>query len=136
MSMWIALLVATTFSRTPPVLTWNDFFVAVSAGGMTYSDVAKHLVGHRVRLRGYSVNNPPIENGVLLTHFPYGDPHEVDETDIPYDAVAVMWRKGLDIPRIPSRPTVEGLLHLGNRDVGPVIVSITLEDATPVYSKP
>jgi hypothetical protein len=128
----LLVLLLTTFSRTPPALTWSDFFASVRAGGITYSDVAKHLDGHRVRLRGYSVGNPAIRDGVLLTHFPHEDPHEVEETDVPYDAVAVIWKKGVDIPRVPTRPTVEGVLRLGNRDVGPVIVSITLEDATPV----
>jgi hypothetical protein len=90
------------------------------------------LDGHRVRLRGYAVANPPIEGGILLARWEYTDPHEVDETDIPFDAVAVVWRKSINVPLVPRRPTVEGTPRLGNRDVGPVIVSITLEDATPV----
>ena len=48
-------------------------------------------------------------------------------------AVAVFWRRSLKLAAIPGRPTFEGVLRLGNRDVGPVIVAITLQDATPVY---
>ena len=131
----LILLAAMSRPAAPPTLTWNDFFASVSPTGVTYSDVAKKRENHSVRVRGYAVVTPPLEHGILLTRFPYNDPHEVEETDIPFDAVAVLWRKGIVIPRVPTRPTVEGVLHLGNRDVGPVIVSITLEDATPVYPK-
>lgn len=124
-----ALLLSVALST--PVIGWPQFFAKVSAQGLTYSQTLRHLEGHRVRLRGYSVAWPEIEHGVLLTSTPYGDPHEVEETDVPFDAVAVVWRSGLALPPTPRRPTVEGTLRLGNRNAGPVIVAITLEDAVP-----
>jgi len=63
----------------------------------------------------------------------YDDPHDVDDTDVPFDTVAVLWRKGITVPPVPSQPTVEGVLHLRNYDAGPVIVPLRLDDATPVY---
>src|SRR5262245_25485846 len=130
--MLTVLLVAAALRPPVAQLTWDDFFSAVQASGVTYSDRVRALDGHRVRVRGYAVLNPPLEHGVLLTRFGHQDPHGVEETDVPFDAVAVLWRSGLATGPVPRRPTVEGILRLGNRDVGPVIVSITLEDATPV----
>lgn len=124
-----ALLLATALSA--PVIQWPQFFSAVSTRGLTFSSTLRRLEGHRVRLRGYSVAWPEIDRGVLLTAMPYGDPHEVEETDVPFDAVAVVWRDGMALPPTPRRPTVEGTLRLGNRDVGPVIVAVTLDDAVP-----
>jgi len=44
----------------------------------------------------------------------------------------VRWRSGLEIPRVPHRPTVEGTLRLENAAVGPRRVALLLEDAVPV----
>jgi len=44
----------------------------------------------------------------------------------------VRWRSGLEIPRVPHRPTVEGTLRLENAAVGPQRVALLLEDAAPI----
>jgi hypothetical protein len=126
-------LLISLFLIVAPAITWADFFEKVTSSGLTYSAKLQELDGKRVCLRGYAILNPPIEHGILLSRMPYDDPHDVDETDVPFDAVAVLWKKGIAIPPIPSRPTVEGILHLGNYDAGPVIVPLRLDDAVPVY---
>jgi hypothetical protein len=65
-----------------------------------------------------------------LSKDPYSDPHDVDETDV--DVVGVVWRKGLPLPPVPGRPTVEGTLRPGNRELGEQMVAIPLENAVPV----
>jgi hypothetical protein len=114
------------------VITWTDLFAKVSPHGVEYSEKLKQLAGTRVILRGYSVTNPPVEGGILLTHFPYSESHEIEETDVPWDAVGVIWRKRLHLPPVPRRPTVEGTLRLGNRTHSGQTVLLTLEDAVPV----
>lgn len=124
-----------TSSPAPPTIEWSQFFASVSTQGLVYSDRLKALEGRRVRLRGYSVVRADLPGGLLLTHqrFVESDPHsDEDELDIPYDAVGVLWRSGLAIPPVPSRPTVEGTLRLGNQRVGAETVAITLHDAVPV----
>lgn len=119
-----------------PPIDWPQFFATVGATGVTYSDTLKSLEGKRVRIRGYSVNHPAPTGGVYLTRFGHSDPREVDEHDLPFDAVAVIWRKDLEIPPVPVRPTVEGTLRLGNRRFSAdEVVTVTLEDAIPVVTR-
>ncbi|HEV7763484.1 MAG TPA: hypothetical protein VGQ76_00645 [Thermoanaerobaculia bacterium] len=122
----IALLLA-------PVVSFEKFYASIRAEGLTFTDEMKSLDGKRVRLRGYAVDHPRIENGLFLTRFEHEDPHGVEEHDLPFDSVAVIWKKDIVLPPIPRRPTVEGVLRLGNRTFGESqVVTITLEDATPV----
>jgi hypothetical protein len=117
-----------------PVIQFETFYASIRAEGVKYSNEMKDLAGKRVRLRGYSVGHPRIDGGLLLTRFEHEDPHGVEEHDLPFDSVAVLWRKDLELPPIPRRPTVEGVLRLGNRRFGESqVVTVTLEDATPVY---
>ena len=77
----------------------------------------------------------PVPRGLLLTRAPFAesDPYEPDtELDLPYDTVGVVWRRGIALPPVPSRPTVEGTLRLGNRTLSGQVVTILLEDAVPV----
>ena len=113
------------------VITWPEFFAHATPHGLEYSAKLHQLAGTRVVLRGYSVAKPAIDGGILLTHFPYSEPHDLDETDVPYDAVAVIWRKGIALPPIPRRPTIEGTLRLGNRSHSGQMTAVTLEDAVP-----
>lgn len=115
----------------PPRIEWPMFFSRVTTAGVTYAPALKDLDGQRVVLRGFTVQNPRIDGGILMTAAPFEDPHEVAETDVPFDAVAVVWRTGLDLPPIPGHPSVEGTLRLGNRRFGDETVCITLEDAVP-----
>lgn len=61
-----------------------------------------------VRLRGFPVTFPEVDGALLLSRMPFSDPHEVDETDVPFDTVAVVGRCGVDIPPVPGRPTPAG----------------------------
>jgi hypothetical protein len=74
-----------------------------------------------------------VPGGLLLTKSSFSDPHAVDETDVPFDAVGILWRTGIALPPVPARPTIEGTLRLGNRTLGEQVVVLTLEDAVPVY---
>ena len=85
-----------------------------------------------MRVRGYSISAPRIPGALLLAREPFAA-SDAEETEIPFDAVAAVWREGIDLPPVPARPTIEGTLRLGNREIGGQIVSITLEDASPVY---
>jgi len=124
-------------AQTPmPSVTWEGFYERVGAEGVVFSPQMKELAGKRVRLRGFSVEHPGIEGGLFLTRFPHEDPHGVEEHDLPFDAVAVIWRKDIALPPVPPRPTVEGVLRLGNRAVSEgEVVTVTLEDATPVIER-
>lgn len=123
----VALLLA-------PVIHFEKFYGSVRADGLTFTEEMKTLEGKRVQLRGYAVGHPRVEGGLFLSRYEHEDPHGVDEHDLPFDAVGVLWRKGLELPPIPRRPTIEGVLRLGNRTLGDSeIVTVTLEDATPVY---
>lgn len=117
----------------PVTIDWPDFFSRVSTLGLEYSERLRALEGQRVRLRGFSISHPRVPGGVLLSRDPYSDPHDVEETDVPYDAVGVLWRKSIPIPAVPARPTVEGTLSLGNHTLGDQTVAILLEDAVPVF---
>lgn len=130
----IALLVASTplFAAEKAMrIDWPMFFAKVSTQGVDYSDALTALDGKRVILRGYTVTYPKIDGGLLLAKDPYSDPHDVDETDVPFDAVAIVWKKDLQLPPIPRRPTIEGTLHLGNRAFGSQIVLLTIDEAEP-----
>ncbi len=125
---------ASSSAAAPPVIDWPDFFTSVSARGVVYSDRLKALNGKRVRIRGYSVVREGWKGGILLTRVPYvqSDPHGPDaEFDIPFDTVGVVWREGLKLPPVPERPTVEGVLRLGNRTLAEQIVALSLDDAVP-----
>lgn len=128
-------LLATTAADVPSaaVLTWETFYSSVRAEGLTFTGRMKELDGKRVQLRGYAVTYPHIEGGLLLTRFEHADPHGVEEHDVPFDTVAVVWRKDIELPPVPRRPTVEGVLRLGNRRFDDhVIVTVTIEHAEPV----
>ncbi|MBK5259262.1 MAG: hypothetical protein JJE51_06695 [Thermoanaerobaculia bacterium] len=124
-----------TLLLSAPAIDWPRFFSTINASGVTYSDELKALEGKRVRLRGYSVLYPKPDGAIFVTCFGHSDPHGVEEHDLPFDAVAVIWRKELEIPPVPLRPTVEGTLRLGNRRFGEnEVVTITLEDAIPIVT--
>lgn len=121
-----------------PTIDWPDFFASVSARGIVYSDRLEALEGKRVRLRGFSVVREDWKRIILVTRFPYveSDPHDSEaELDIPFDAVGIVWRNGVAVPKVPECPTVEGTLLLGNRVVGSQTVAIVLEDAVPVFAR-
>jgi hypothetical protein len=121
-------------SAAPPTIDWPEFFASVGTRGLVFSDRLKALEGQRVRLRGCSVLRPEWSEGLLLTRFPFAesDPNDPEDVlDIPCDAVGVVWRRGIAVPSVPERPTVEGTLRLGNRTVSSQRVAILLEDATP-----
>lgn len=113
-------------------ISWSDFFSRVTPRGIEYSAALRRLAGARVVLRGYSVPVPPIEGGILLTRLPYSESAEVEETDVPFDAVAIIWRKDIELPPIPRRPTIEGTLRIGNLTHSAQTVVVTLDDAIPV----
>jgi len=116
------------------VITWETFYKSVRAEGLTFSDRLKSLDSKRVRLRGYAVNHPRLDGGLFLTRFEHEDPDGVDEHDLPFDAVAVLWKESIELPPVPRRPTIEGVLRLGNRRFDDdVVVTITIEEAVPVY---
>ncbi len=125
-------------SLSPATIDWPDFFASVSTQGVVFSDRLKALDGKRVRLRGFSVTHPPVPGGLLLTRIPFveSDPHEEgSELDLPFDAVGVLWRKGIALPPVPGRPTIEGTLKLGNRDLGGQIVALAVVDAVPAVPR-
>lgn len=134
--LFLLLAIASAPGEPPPLLRWSAFFASVATSGVTYSDDLVALEGRRVRLRGYAVGHPSVDGGLFLTHFEHEDPHGVEEHDLPWDAVVVFWREGLEIPPLPRRPTIEGVLRLGNRQVEGTSVTITIEDAAPVVRTP
>lgn len=117
----------------PPVerIDWPGFFSRVSIQGLEYSDRLKSLEGRRVRLRGFTIPVPAVPGGLLLGREPFAA-SDAEETEVPYDVVGVIWRTTIIVPPAPARPTVEGVLRLGNRILGDQAVAVTLEDATPV----
>ena len=71
----------------------------------------KALEGKRVRLRGYSVVLPEWSGGLILTRYAFveSDPNDPEDVlDIPYDAVGVRWRSGLEISPCPRPPDGRG----------------------------
>jgi hypothetical protein len=116
----------------PPSIAWPEFFAHIGNQGLEYSETLKALDGKRVRLRGYAIPTPGVPGGLLLGRDASSELHDVDEIEVPYDAVGVLWKKGLALPRIPARPTVEGRLRLGNHRLGGQAVAILIEDAIPV----
>ena len=113
-------------------IDWPDFFAEVSIRGVQYSEKLRSLEGKRVRLRGFSIPVPAVPGGLLLGREPFAA-SDAEETEVPYDVVGVLWRESLVIPPPPVRPTVEGNLRLGNRLLGEQSVTVTLEDAVPVF---
>jgi hypothetical protein len=118
-----------------PLIDWPEFFSTVKPGGVEISAKLRQLDGKRVRLRGYSLIEPVPRGGLFLTRLPAGRLHPDDFDTLPWDAVAVLWRPGLELPPIPARPTVEGVLRLGNRKVEEENVFLLLEDAVPAPQK-
>lgn len=121
-------------SSEPPTVTWTEFFASVGTRGVVFSDRIKSLEGKRVRLQGYSLAREGWPDGIMLTRIRYveSDPHGPDaEFDVPFDTVGVVWRKGVRKSPVPDRPTVEGVLRLGNRTLGEQIVALSLDDAVP-----
>ena len=118
-----------------PRLSWAGFFARIESTGATFSERMRTLDGKRVVLRGYAVKDPVPPGGLYLTHFPEGRLHPDDEDSLPWDSVGVVWRKGARIPAIPTQPTIEGTLRLGNRELGTETVILVLEDATPHVEK-
>jgi hypothetical protein len=127
----LAFSISAPAEPAPPRIDWTGFFSTLSATGMTYSEGLRKLEGKRVVLRGYAAVLPAFDGGVFLTRFQHDDPHDVDERDLPFDAVAVIWDGAVDVERVPARPSVIGTLRLGNRIVGNETVALTLEAAQP-----
>jgi hypothetical protein len=107
----------------------------VETTGATYSDRLKDLDGKRVVLKGNAVFEPMPKGGLYLTRNPESKLHPDDEDTLPWDSVGVLWRKNVRVTRVPSRPSVEGTLRIGNRQVGTETVILVLEDAIPHVEK-
>jgi hypothetical protein len=122
----------------PPAsrVEWREFFSKVTTEGAEFSEKLRSLEGKRVLLRGYAIFEPRPDGGLYLTRFPEGKLHPDDEETLPWDAVGVVWRKGIHLPKIPPYPTVEGTLRLGNRQLGTETVILLLEDALPARAAP
>jgi hypothetical protein len=71
------------------------------------------------------------KGGLYLTRNPEAKLHPDDEDTLPWDAVGVLWKRGVRIGRVPLRPSIEGTLRVGNRQVGTETVILVLEDAIP-----
>lgn len=118
-------------SAEVPSLDWDGLFSTVSAAGAEFKPEVKALEGRRVRLRGYAVVEPVPPGGLFLTRLPHGRLHPDDAESLPWDAVGMLWRKGLSMAAVPKRPTVEATLRLGTRRLGDESVILVLEDAVP-----
>jgi hypothetical protein len=119
-----------------PLLDWDGFFSSVSASGARFKPEVKALEGKRVRLRGYAVVQPVPPDGLFLTRLPHERLHPDDAESLPWDAVGLLWRKGLTMAAVPKRPTLEGTLRLGSRRLGDESVILVLEDAVPWLPPP
>jgi hypothetical protein len=126
---------AQTATDTLPHLTWSDFFAKVESTGATFSDRMRALDGTRVVLRGYAVGDPKPDGGLYLTRNPEAKLHPDDEDTLPWDSIGVVWKKGRKIPAVPTQPSIEGTLRLGNRSLGTETVILVLEDAVPHVEK-
>jgi hypothetical protein len=126
---------AQTAADALPHLAWNDFFSKVESTGATFSEHLKDLDGKRVVIRGYAVVDPRPPGGLYLTRFPEGKLHPDDEDTLPWDSIGVVWKKGAKFPSVPKQPSIEGVLRLGNRDLGTETVILVLEDAMPHVEK-
>lgn len=133
-ALLISPAAAGTANSSTPAIDWSGFFSLVSVKGAEYAPPLRALEGKRVRLRGNAVLEPMPPGGIFLTRVPSERLHPDDEETLPWDSVAVMWRPGIVLPPIPPRPTVEGILRLGNRRIGAENVILTLEDSLPVVS--
>lgn len=133
LSLLLPLLLAAPrlLAAAPPLLDFDRLFARVAVTGAELAPDVKALDGARVRLRGWAVHEPRPEGGLFLTRTPVQRLHPDDEETLPWDAVAVVFREGLELPPVPDRPTVEGTLRLGNRRVGVETVILVLEDAVP-----
>lgn len=118
-------------SADVPLLDWDGLFSSVSASGAEFKPEVKALEGKRVRLRGYAVVQPVPPGGLFLTRLPHERLHPDDAESLPWDAVGMIWRKGLSLAAVPKRPTLEGTLRLGTRRLGDESVILMIEDAVP-----
>lgn len=118
-------------SAEVPLLDWDGFFSTVSASGAEFKPEVRALEGKRVRLRGYAVVEPVPSGGLFLTRLPHERLHPDDAESLPWDAVGLLWRKGLTLAAVPKRPTFEGTLRIGTRRLGDESVILVLEDAVP-----
>lgn len=118
-----------------PRLTWPQLFSKVSATGAEFSETARSLEGKRVLLRGHAVARGASAAHLYLASSPAAPLHPDDYDTLPWDAAGVVWRKGLALPQIPPRPTIEGTLRLGSRKLGEETVVLVLEDAVPFVPK-
>jgi hypothetical protein len=132
--LFLSPLEAKSLTPSIPTVDWSTFFSTVSVRGAEYAPELEALNGKRVRLRGHAVIEPVPQGGLFLTRVPSERLHPDDEETLPWDSVIVLWRTGIMLPPIPSRPTVEGTLRTGNRRIGSETVILTLEDAVPVVS--
>ena len=118
-------------SADVPLLDWDGFFSSVSTSGAQFKSEVRALEGKRVRLRGYAVVQPVPPGGLFLTRLPHERLHPDDAESLPWDAVGLLWRKGVSLAAVPKRPTFEGTLRLGTRSLGEESVILVLEDAVP-----
>jgi hypothetical protein len=130
-ALFVSLCLSAVAVTTPPRIDWPRFFSKIGATGVVYSDELKKLDGKQVILRGYAASLPAFDGGVFLNRFQHDDPHDVAESDLPFDAVAVVWDSTIEVGRVPIRPTIVGTLRLGNRTFGDNAVTITIESARP-----
>jgi hypothetical protein len=118
-------------SADVPLIDWDGFFSSVSASGAEFKAEVKAFEGKRVRLRGYAVVQPVPPDGLFLTRLPHERLHPDDAESLPWDAVGLLWRKGVTVAAVPKRPTFEGTLRIGTRRLGDESVILVLEDAVP-----
>lgn len=78
----------------------------------------KALEGKRVSFQGYAVIQPVPDGGRFLTRRPHERLHPDDAESLPWDAIGLLRRRGLSMPAVPKRPTVEGTPRLGSRSLG------------------
>ena len=122
---------AVSSSADVPLLDWETLFARVAVTGAEFRADVKALEGKRVRFRGYAILEPVPAGGLFMTRLPHERLHPDDEETLPWDAIGLVWRKGVAAASVPRRPTVEGTLRLGNRRLGEETVILLLEDAVP-----
>jgi hypothetical protein len=118
-------------SAEVPLLDWDGLFATVGSTGAEFKSEVRALDGSRIRLRGYAVVQPVPPGGLFLTRLQHERLHPDDAESLPWDAVGLLWRKGLSMSAVPKRPTIEGTLRIGNRRLGDETVILVLEDAVP-----
>lgn len=122
---------AVSSSADVRLLDWNRLFSTIAITGAGFREEVKALEWRRVRSRGHAVVQPVPDGGLFLTRLPHERLHPDDAESLPWGAIGLVWRKGLAMPAVPRRLTVEGTLRLGNRRIGGEVVILVLEDAVP-----